>query len=245
MSKEYAFDAKLVEMGLYAPFGGYEARWWMTFTERLALIGLLHLIKPRLSIEIGTHYGGSLAVIAHYSERVFALDLDPTIPERLRDFRNVEFVIGDSAQTLPTLLEKIVSENLPLDFVLIDGDHSKAGVRRDCQQFVGYCPLQTTYIVMHDSYNPQVRAGIESAGWQNSPHVHALALDFVRGVPRRKGFLTEMWGGFALSVLNAHGRQHPLIVDRRRSWLYGWQVLTSVHNPLLRGMARMLRLYPP
>jgi len=41
-----------------------------------------------------------------------------------------------------------------LDFVLIDADHSSAGVQRDINNVLRYRPTRPLYIVMHDSFNP-------------------------------------------------------------------------------------------
>ena len=93
---------------------------------------ILSGLSPSLSIEIGTHRGGSLQVIAAHSETVMSLDLDPQLSETLgKRFTNVEFVTGYSQQTLPTIVERLNTEKRSPEFVLIDGDHSERGVRDD------------------------------------------------------------------------------------------------------------------
>jgi len=68
--------------------------WQMNHSERLALTGLLSRHKPKCSIEIGTYMGGSLSLISQYSEMVFSIDIDPSIPERLGQFEKCVFPYG-------------------------------------------------------------------------------------------------------------------------------------------------------
>jgi hypothetical protein len=41
--------------------------WWMTPSERVALIFLLEHLKPEVAIEIGTMFGGSLQALARFA----------------------------------------------------------------------------------------------------------------------------------------------------------------------------------
>ena len=76
--------------------------WQMNPAEQAMMIYLLERLRPKVAIEIGTRFGGSLQVIAQYSERVYSLDIDPEVTDRLKGrFPNVEYLIGPSDQTLP------------------------------------------------------------------------------------------------------------------------------------------------
>jgi hypothetical protein len=96
--------------------------------------------------------------------------------------------------------------------VLIDGDHSREGVRKDVNAVLAYTPRRPVYVVLHDSFNPDVRAGILDADWQESPHAHYLQLDFVVGqfAPCPQGL--EMWGGMGLALLLPKKRTGPLTI---------------------------------
>lgn len=218
----------------------FEQVWHMPLGERTAIIGLLAMLKPRCSIEVGTFWGGSLAMLAYYSQQVYTLDIDPVVTERVKAHKNVEFLIGDSSQTLPQLLDRLTLENVPVNFVLIDGDHSSEGVRRDCQQFIQRRPVAEMYIVMHDSFNPDVREGIKTSGWADSPYVHAIELDFVQGERQYKRKMRYgLWGGLALAVLRPEPRQHPLKMRELVHFHYPLLYWTSAH-PLQR-VKRYLR----
>ncbi len=102
----------------------------MSFGERAAMVGVLEALRPRAAVEVGTYEGGSLRVLAKYSERVHTIDLFDLVPDR-EAYPNVSFRTGDSALELPALLGELADAGTAVDFALIDGDHSTEGVHRD------------------------------------------------------------------------------------------------------------------
>ncbi|PZR69029.1 MAG: hypothetical protein DLM63_02895 [Solirubrobacterales bacterium] len=109
--------------------------WQMTAGERATLEGILHQLKPRLAIEIGTAEGGSLSCIAAHAQEVHSLDLvAPSID--LGRFPNVTVHTGDSHERLPALLRKLEHQNRSVDFALVDGDHTAEGVQRDVEHLL-------------------------------------------------------------------------------------------------------------
>jgi cephalosporin hydroxylase len=192
-------------------FGGeFPLPWLMNIGERFALAGLLQWLKPRLSLEIGTHQGGSLQALSKFSEHVISIDRNPEVSRELEArFPNVFFRCGDSAKLLPVIVDETNRSDAVLDFVLIDGDHTTAGVRRDIEALLKLVPRARCVILMHDSGNPDCRAGIKSAPWSACPYVHDMQLDFVPG----PGFNQwGQWGGFACALLRPEKRTLPLFV---------------------------------
>jgi len=188
--------------------------WMMSPAEQVSLIYLLENLKPRVAIEIGTRFGGSLQVLSQYCEKVYSLDIDPEVPNRLAGkYHNVEYIIGSSVQSLPTLLTKLEKDKAEVSFVLVDGDHSSTGVKQDIDNILQYTPVVPLYIVMHDSFNPECRKGLRLAKWLDSPYVHVVELDFVPGTvnPSPK-FRGQLWGGLSLAVLLPHKREGKLEV---------------------------------
>lgn len=215
-------------------FDRYPLPWQMTVAERFALIGLLDVVRPSCAIEIGTADGGSLQVIAAAAGKVYALDTDATIPDRLPHFPNVEFRIGDSRQTLPRLLAELEASGTRYQFVLIDADHRADMVREDIASLLRVRPLTRTYILLHDSFNPECRAGIRDAGWEACPFVHEVELDFVQGwyhVPddHRKHLANQMWAGFALAVLEPQDRHRPLVIRESQGFTFSRMAEVSAH----------------
>jgi len=191
------------------------AHWQMMDSERIALTGLLARLRPKLAIEVGVYHGGSLTLISQFSERVIALDIDADVPDRFVIPTNVDLRIGDSTIVLPTLIHDLNQDRAPLDFVLIDADHSADGVRRDIETILRFQPTRPMTIIIHDGGNAECRRGIALADWQSNPYVHDVELDFVPAqiiehtVSEGSG---EVWGGLALAYLDAQPRTRTLQV---------------------------------
>lgn len=189
--------------------------WQMNHSERLAMTALLSRHKPKCSIEIGTYPGGSLSLISQYSEMVFSIDIDPSIPEKFRYFENVCFLTGPSSVILPLLLKELDRGDIPVDFILIDGDHSAEGIKRDIDCLLSYVPKKPLFVMMHDSYNPECRRGMLGIDWEQSPYVGWVDLDFIPGriIEHNGPTKGEMWGGLALAYFRPTVRQGPLSLN--------------------------------
>jgi glycosyltransferase involved in cell wall biosynthesis len=190
--------------------------WQMNDSERLALTALLARHKPACSIEIGTYHGGSLSLIAQYSEAVISIDIDPAVIDRIGPMQNVHYVTGPSIELLPNLLRQLTEAAIPVDFILIDGDHSAEGVKRDISIILDYIPRKPMFVLMHDSFNPGCRRGMLESDWAKSPWCHHVDLDFVPGRIVEHGGPSrgEMWGGLAMAYFSPVRRTHALDVKR-------------------------------
>jgi hypothetical protein len=175
----------------------------MSFGERAAIEGVLTQSKPRLALELGTAQGGSLERIAEHSDEVHTFDLIEPPLDRTR-FPNVQFHVGDSHRLLPEVLSVLAESGRNVDFVLVDGDHSSAGVRRDVLDLLDSPALGHSIILLHDTANESVRTGIESVSFESYPKVAYVELDFVAGYLFRESSLRhELWGGVGLVVVDA------------------------------------------
>ncbi|HKJ35440.1 MAG TPA: class I SAM-dependent methyltransferase [Solirubrobacterales bacterium] len=174
--------------------------WQLLHGERLALEGILGLLRPSVAIEIGTAQGGSLERIAAHSAEVHAIDLTG---ERLRSIpENAELHLGDSREVLPRLLAELRGQGKRVDLALVDGDHSAAGVRADLEALLDSQAFGPGLILLHDSFNPEVRAGIEAADPASRPGVGAVELDLVAGRVVESGLVAgQAWGGLAAVVV--------------------------------------------
>jgi hypothetical protein len=195
--------------------------WQMNDSERMALIGLLARQQPHCSIEVGTYHGGSLSLISQYSKMVFSIDIDETIPSRM-SFPNVSFLTGRSTAILPHLLRELDNAGTPVGFVLIDGDHSAAGVMGDIACLLSYIPPKPFFVLLHDSFNPECRRGMLNAGWEKSPYCHWVDLDFVPGriVEHQGSFLGELWGGLAAAYFLPVPRKGVLQITRTADQMF-------------------------
>jgi hypothetical protein len=195
----------------------------MQASEKAALAGILSTIRPKLSIEVGIYWGGSLSLTARYVDKVIAIDIDAEVTSRFEVAANIDIRIGGSLDILPKVLSEISAAQQPLSFVLIDADHSAEGVRRDIEMILTYSPIVPMVILMHDSGNPACREGILTANWEANPHVQSVEIDFVPGQVIEHSVTetsAEIWGGMALAYLTP---------ERRASGVYiGQSARTSI-----------------
>jgi len=175
----------------------------MTLGERAAMEGVLAQRKARLAIEIGTAEGGSLRRIAAQAEEVHSFDL--VLPEGpIKEIPNVTLHTGDSHQLLPEALQRFAEEGRNVDFVLVDGDHSADGVRRDLDDLLSSPAIADTVILIHDATNEQVRSGLDAVRYAAYPKVAHVNLDFVPGYMfRDPDHLHELWGGLGIVIVDA------------------------------------------
>jgi hypothetical protein len=213
--------------------------WMMAPAEQVALAFLLAQLRPKIAIEIGTRFGGSLQVMSRYCDRVYSIDIDPDVQTRLGSkFPNVELLIGPSNHKLPPLLEYLQQEGAPLGFALVDGDHSANGVRQDIDHLLQFRPSVPLYIVMHDSFNPECRRGLREAKWSSNPHVHVVELDFVPGIVNpAPAFRGQLWGGLALGVLLPEERTGRFEITARSEQTLKAALKAQVPNPSVRYAA--------
>jgi predicted O-methyltransferase YrrM len=137
--------------------------WFTTLQVESEIVGLLEHIRDRgyqTLLEIGTASGGTLYLLTRAASRhatLISLDLvhDPAHLAGLQLFRRAQqrllTVTGNSSA--PATLERVkeILASRPLDFLLIDGDHSAYAVRQD---FALYGPLVAPggMIAFHDIY---------------------------------------------------------------------------------------------
>jgi len=173
----------------------------MWLGERAALVGLLAAVRPVVAIEIGTAAGGSLKPISAYSDAVHAFDRTRHPDVTAERFPNVEFHTGDSHVLLPRVLDQLTSSGTNVDFALVDGDHSPAGVRRDLEDLLSSPSVERTVILVHDTLNDGVRVGVEQVEWDRFEKVRFVDLDFVPGRVMATGPNKDnLWSGFGLIV---------------------------------------------
>ena len=198
--------------------GVIRENWYMTESERIALTGVLARVRPRGALEVGVFHGGSLSLVAQFSERVLAIDNDPAVRDRFVLPENVELLVGNSQDLIPHALSSLQQLGIPLEYVLIDAEHSAEGVRRDLNLVLAYRPSTPMLILVHDSGNENCRKGILEADWNANPHVHFVQCDFVHGqiiehsIQEGHG---EVWGGLALAYLDPQPRQGDVVISQK------------------------------
>lgn len=189
--------------------------WQMSLGERAAFEGLLTQIAPELAIEVGTAEGASLKRIARHSREVHSFDL---VAPSLELPDHVTLHPGDSHVLLPELLDRLAREGRNVDFVLVDGDHSAAGVQRDIEDLLDSDAIRQTLILIHDINNEEVRRGVDAVRYRAWRKVAYVDLDFIAGYMFREERLrNELWGGLGLVVVDASrpATDNPEVLQQR------------------------------
>lgn len=252
--KQNKFNNKnnaLIDYSYLTTDNKFDLHWQMSNCERFALQDILRRVQPDVSIEIGTYLGGSLQVISHFSRKVISIDINPSVKENLSNlFSNVDFRVGNSCHLLPDIIREYEDNARSVEFILIDGDHSADGVRKDINALLHFKPRKSCVILIHDSFNPGCRQGIKSADWSASPYTEFVELDFIPGIFHEKAHDTAealtMWGGFACAVLTPEPRREPLLIQASQQGLFDAVFNVSRHNKSIwnwRSTLMKLRRY--
>jgi hypothetical protein len=208
--------------------------WQMTFGERAALEGLLSQLRPQLAIELGTAEGGSLRCLSRHSDWVHSFDLVrcPIAYE----LDNVTPHVGDSHELLPNVLAQLAHEGRNVDFVLVDGDHTADGVERDVRDLLSSNAIRRTLIVVHDTMNDEVRAGLMRIDYAADPKIIHEELELIGGHLSFGGsFHHELWGGLGLIVVDDSAESAHWSTKHDGTFYELYELLAPVRDALVHS----------
>ena len=173
----------------------------MSLGERAAVEGVLSQLKPALAIEVGSMEGACLRRIAAHAGEAHSFDLEPpSLPMP----GNVVLHTGDSHVLLPEFLERLAGEGRNVDFVMVDGDHTPEGVRRDVEDLLNSPAVSRSTILIHDTANERVREGLDRVRFGAWPKVFDVDLDWLPGRLFAERLLrNELWYGLGLVAVDA------------------------------------------
>jgi len=219
--------------------------WLMAHGERAALTMLVSMIKPTVAIEIGTRFGGTAFLFSEAAKQVICIDIDEAVRARTEGVSNIEVIIGNSVEEIPKVLSKLRSAGSDFDIALIDGDHSANGVKADIEAFIASRPTKPCWLILHDTFNPEVRSGIRAVNWDR-PWVSCVEIDFVPGIIKQDpAIYFQMWGGIGVVELQPKDRVGPPLVNEEARLLYEAALKVTSHatrtvSPL-RKLVRRIR----
>ena len=159
--------------------------WLMSVREKLGIIGLLELLRPKSTIEFGYHRGGATKWLSKYSEKVITVDINEFVGHAEDDYENV------ITWNCPTqeAIKRIEEESLQFDLAIVDADHSRKAVATDVYGLLAHANI----ILMHDSCNRDCRRRMKDALRNQS--THGYNLDFITSTSKHDG----LWGGLGLA----------------------------------------------
>lgn len=169
--------------------------WLMSTREKLGLIGLLELLKPKTVLEFGYHRGGATKWLSRYSGSLITVDVNEFVGQAENDFQNVRAWNCTTQEAL----KRIKNDSLHFDLAIVDADHSRVAVASDIRGLLDHANL----ILMHDSCNPDCRKGMKDALKDQTSH--AYYLDFITSIYKHDG----LWGGLGL----AYRSENPGLVN--------------------------------
>lgn len=174
--------------------------WQMSLGERAAVEGVLSQLRPKLAIEIGSMQGACLRRIAAHAQEVHSFDLNPPnlpMPD------HVTLHTGDSHALLRRFLDALAQQDRNVDFVLVDGDHAPAGVRQDLEDLLDSSALARSVILIHDTANERVRAGVDAVHFAAWPKVAHVEPDWIPGqLFAEPALRNELWFGLGLILVD-------------------------------------------
>ncbi len=160
--------------------------------EFAPLLAMLFRLRPRTVVEIGTHLGGSFwafCQVAPDDATLVSIDLpggpggafegEATI-SKLRSYgkpgQTLEFLLGDShTPEIRDQLQELIGGR-DIDFLFIDGDHSKEGVSQDFETFAPSVRAGGL-IAFHDIVpGPEENVGGVPVVWQQVKQVNSVEL---------------------------------------------------------------------
>ena len=178
--------------------------WMMAPNERLAIIGIINIIKPISVLELGYASGGCTEYLSKYSKNVYTVDIDKKVLEVSGTFKNV-IPFNMTTDEAYKLFKK---DKIHFNFCIVDADHSTEGACRD----LGFAIELSDIIIMHDTSNPECRKGYQLALKKKDIY---FDLDFMEGHYQVDG----LWGGLGI-VINYRKRMTPYLTKKTSNYPY-------------------------
>jgi hypothetical protein len=184
----------------------------MTPDARMVLEAFLLTVKPSHALYIGSEIGRAVERISVHSERVYALEAESVVPPN-SPLRNLT-TRSRTQQSLRELLREITQEGNAIDLVFIDREQSARGVRRDLHDLLLSPCVAHSIILIHDTLNERVRAGLEQVAWESFEAVRFFDADFVAGRLFSADPLEgQLWGGLGLVLTGSAVDAEPMRLE--------------------------------
>lgn len=196
-------ELEVTQDPLLSLLGAHPNSWMMWPSERLAILGLLEILKPRRSLELGCAQGGLTKWLSEYSEMVVTVDLDAQVYQVTQGLENVRPLCMNTREAF----DWIRAQELTFDLTIIDADHSRTGIARDLEQALEL----SRCIVLHDTYYSPCRVGMLDVLKGRDVY---FDLELVPGGLQQDG----MWGGLGIVLPGVRGQDKAHAAMRRSTF---------------------------
>lgn len=161
--------------------------------EFAAYIALLKENNVKRYLEVGSHHGGTVTLIAALLDltRVVSVDLGlddsrKTLEDRFRVMvsqgTDAHVILGDSTE--PKVIKQ-AKELGPYDCVMIDGDHSLAGVKADWNNYKDMAPIVAFHDISWKRQPEWVGRRIEVPEFWDTLKTQYRHAEFIRDVKKK------------------------------------------------------------
>jgi predicted O-methyltransferase YrrM len=118
-----------------------EIRWHVQFIAELARV-----LRPNVYVELGIHTAELFNLAAPFAGHAIGVDIDPAAGGHIVSARNARFFCGRTDD----FIRAAEQNDLMIDMLFIDADHSRAAVLRDFADYFPHVRPQGL-ILLHDS----------------------------------------------------------------------------------------------
>ena len=186
---------KLIEALENSPNG---IEWQTQTAERLFLMGIASLIRPKVCIELGIHKGGFTQYLVDFAEILITVDVEKRfdkLPVTEYPHHQTYFHHLTTDEFFNVAWKDHIQKDRPgliVDLIVVDASHSLWDSYNDLKNSMKYGKT----ILMHDTFNPECRSGYERAIRENTENILYHDLDAIRGCV----IDGVQWGGVGIVI---------------------------------------------
>jgi len=133
--------------------------------------------KDLTAMELGVYHGYTTRILATIFKKVIAVDINKGLLQMAAK------TVGPLEENVVFLFMDLMSDdwrklaNNDVDVVIIDADHTYAGVRRDAENVLKHLPT-LQWIVFHDTWWPQIERAVSEFEQEKILSCHNVGLGF-------------------------------------------------------------------
>jgi hypothetical protein len=168
--------------------GEQKIEWQTSIKERMFLLGVVALLRPELTIELGIHKGGFSQHLVYFSNDLICVD----------NCKRWD-VLPEKAKFINTSTDDFFAANpdLMADLIIVDACHDEDFAYRDLKNSIAHSRV----VIMHDTILSFTRRGYVRAIAENRDSILYDDLDAIAHTTLEyTGLRNEIFGGIGIVV---------------------------------------------